>query len=401
MVKKISFKYQGINQSGKIIKGEIETFNKVLAKVYLKKQGLNVKKIYQKRSVFSFLNNKTIKKQDICLFSRQLSTLIDSGVPIVQTFDIIAKNQNNIRFQSLIFQIKNGIESGLTLSEAFQKHPKYFDKLYCNLINAGEKSGCLDLILNKIATYQEKIECLKKKIKHALTYPCIISVIALLITTGLLRFVVPQFESLFTMFGAELPGITKFILILSAWIKTYASILTILLILVFVSWYYFKNQYTHLMRYQDKILLNVPIIGILVNKTAIANFSRTFAITFAAGLPLVETLKLVASISNSVFEEATNTIKDDISTGLPLHVALSNSQLFPNIVIQLVTIGEETGTLEKMFNKIADIYEEDVDNAINSLSSLLEPIIMTLLGFLIGGLVIAMYLPMFQLGSII
>jgi len=257
-------------------------------------------------------------------------------------------------------------------------------------------------MLDKIATYKEKMECLKKKIKKALTYPFAIVLVALMITAGLLTYVVPQFESLFTMFGAELPAMTKSVLALSLWMNAYSPILFGILIIIFLSFRTLNNHYVPFTRFLDKLLLSSPCIGTIINKAAIAKFSRTLAITFAAGLPLVEALQSVAGITgNILFAEATNTIKEEIYTGLPMHVALSNSQLFPNMVIQLIAIGEETGALEKMLNKIADIYEEDVDNAVDALSSLLEPIIMSVLGVLVGGLVIAMYLPMFKLGVII
>lgn len=396
----VTFQYEGINKSGQKMAGEINARTLAIAKADLRKQGIVTNKVVKKRKPFFDRKNKKIKPADITVFSRQLATMIESGIPLVQSFDIVAKGQSNQRMRDLINDIKHDIETGFTLSEALIKHPVYFNELFCNLVDAGEKSGSLDIMLDKVATYKEKIETIKKKIKKALTYPMAVLVVACIVTAGLLMFVVPQFESLFKGFGADLPALTKAVVDMSKFMQSYWYIIFGLLGGAIFAFIYAKNHSLNFAQTIDRTLLKIPVIGSILEKAAIARFTRTLSITFAAGLPLVEALKSVAGATgNIIYANATDKIKDDVSTGQQMNIAMENTHLFPNMVMQMVAIGEESGRLEKMLGKVADFYEEDVDNAVDALSSLLEPIIMSVLGILVGGLVVAMYLPIFKLGS--
>lgn len=398
----LTFHYTGVNKASQKINGDIEARSLALAKVELRRQGIIISKIVKKRSPILKRNSKKVKSSDITVFSRQLATMIESGIPLVQSFDIVAKGQTNTRLKELIEQIKHDVETGLTLSEALKKHPSHFNDLFCNLVDAGEKSGSLDIMLNKIATYKEKIETIKKKIKKALTYPMAVIVVALIVTAGLLIFVVPQFEALFKGFGADLPMMTKTVVELSKFFQSYWYLIFGSLIGIVYAFIYAVKHSSQFAQNVDKTLLKIPVTGPIIEKAAIARFARTLSITFAAGLPLVEALKSVAGATgNIIFSNATNKIRDEVSTGQQMNKAMENTQLFPNMVIQMVAIGEESGALERMLSKVADFYEEDVDNAVDSLSSLLEPIIMTILGVLVGGLVVSMYLPIFKLGAAI
>jgi len=396
----LEFHYEGTNKSGQKMVGDIQARSLALAKAELRKQGIAIKKVGKKRKPLFDRKNKKITSSDITIFSRQLATMIESGIPLVQSFDIVAKGQTNKRLTELIESIKNDVETGLTLAEALVKHPEYFNELFCNLIDAGEKSGSLDVMLDKVATYKEKIESIKKKIKKALTYPMAILVVAFIVTAGLLIFVVPQFESLFQGFGADLPAMTKAVVKMSAFFQSYWYLIFGSLGGAIYAFIYAKNHSFEFAQKIDITLLRLPVIGPILEKASIARFTRTLSITFAAGLPLVEALKSVAGATgNIVYSRATDKIREEVSTGQQMNTAMANTHLFPNMVIQMVSIGEESGSLEKMLSKVADFYEEDVDNAVDSLSSLLEPIIMSILGVLVGGLVVAMYLPIFKLGS--
>ncbi len=400
--KLITFQYEGINKSGQTMSGNIQARSLALAKADLRKQGIVAKWVVKKKESLFSRRKKKITQNDITVFSRQLSTMIEAGIPLVQSFDIVAKGQSNEKLKNLLETIKMDVETGLTLSQSMKKHPQYFNELYCNLVDAGEKSGSLDLMLKKVATYKEKIESIKKKIKKALTYPAAVIAVAFLVTTGLLIFVVPQFESLFEGFGADLPFFTQMVVNLSKFFQSYwYIILGGILIGLYTFVHTLKTSSTFAQKI-DKFLLKIPIIGTILEKAAIARFTRTLSITFAAGLPLVEALKSVAGATgNIVFSQATDRIREEVATGQQMNVAMENTRLFPNMVIQMVSIGEESGSLEQMLGKVADFYEEDVDNAVDSLSSLLEPLIMVILGVLVGGLVIAMYLPIFKLGSVV
>lgn len=398
----IRFQWQGINKTGTSIDGIIEARSMAMAKAELRKQGIFVKKITRKRRSWLRRKSKKIKVGDIAVFSRQLATMIQAGIPLIQSFDIVIKGQTNEAMKTLIGEVKTDVETGITLADAFKKHPLYFNELFCNLIDAGERSGSLDIMLDKVATYREKIETIKKKIKKALTYPIAVLTIAFIVTAGLLIFVVPQFQSLFKGFGADLPAMTLAVISLS---EVFQSYWYLIFSAVGGSVYGFNYARQHSPNFAERIdryLLKMPIIGPILEKAAIARFSRTLAITFTAGLPLVEALQSVAGATgNILYAKGTNAIRSEVSSGQQLQAAMDHTKLFPNMVVQMIAIGEESGALEKMLSKVADFYEEAVDNAVDSLSSLLEPIIMAILGILVGGLVVAMYLPIFKLGSVV
>lgn len=398
----IQYQWQGINRAGQKVNGIIDAKSIAVAKADLHKQGITTKKIVKKRKPFFDKKNKKITQGDITIFSRQLATMIESGIPLIQAFDIVSKGQSNQRVKKLIETIKKDVETGLTLAESLKKHPAYFNALFCNLVEAGEKSGSLEIMLNKVATYKEKVETIKKKIKKALTYPMAVLVIAFVVTAALLIFVVPQFESLFKGFGADLPALTRAVITMSEFFQSYWYIIFGVLLAAIYSFAYTIKRSPQFAQTIDRLLLKMPIVGTILEKAAIARFSRTLSITFAAGLPLVEALKSVAGATgNILYAKGTDKIRDEVSTGQQMQVAMENTHLFPNMVVQMVAIGEESGTLEKMLSKVADFYEEEVDNAVDALSSLLEPMIMSILGILVGGLVIAMYLPIFKLGSVV
>lgn len=397
-----AFQWVGTNSSGQLTKGITLSKSINLAKAELRKQGMNIKTISKKRKPLFDFKNKAIKQGDITVFSRQMATMIQAGIPIIQAFDIVAKGQTNQRMKDLIENIKKDVESGSTLAESLNKFPAHFNALFCNLVDAGEKSGSLDIMLDKIATYKEKIETIKKKIKKAMTYPMAVIVIAFLVTAGLLIFVVPEFESLFKGFGADLPAFTRMVVSLSKVFQDYWYLIFGSLIAIVYAFIYALKHSTQFAEGLDRVLLKMPIIGTIIKQAAIARFTRTLSITFAAGLPLVDSLTAVSGATgNSLYAKATLAIREDISTGQQMHLAMDNTQLFPSMVIQMIAIGEESGTLEHMLSKVAAFYEEAVDNSVDSLSSLIEPMIMSILGVLVGGLVVAMYLPIFKLGSVV
>ena len=398
----INFQWEGVNRSGQIANGVVQARSIAIAKAELRKQGVTINKIAKKRKRLFDKKNRKIKAADIAVFSRQMATMIDAGIPLIQSFDIVAKGQTNERMKTLIEEIKKDVESGLTLAEALHKHPEYFNELFCNLVDAGEKSGSLDVMLAKVATYKEKIETIKKKIKKALTYPMAVLVIAFLVSAGLLIFVVPQFESLFKGFGADLPAMTRGVITLSKWFESYWYLIFGAICAAIYGFIYARGHSDKFAHTIDRTLLRIPVIGSILVQASIARFSRTLSITFAAGLPLIEALKAVSGATgNIIYAEATVRIGEDVSSGQQLNVAMENTKLFPTMVIQMIAIGEESGALEQMLSKVADFYEESVDNAVDALSSLLEPIIMALLGVIVGSLVIAMYLPIFKLGSVV
>lgn len=391
------YQWKGINHKGENLCGVIEAPSLAFAKSELGNQGIINKKISRKRRQ---LFARKITAANITYFCRQIATLIKAGIPIIQTFDIVAKSQANPPMINLVESIKKDLEIGLTFSEALHKHPTFFNKFVCNLIDAGEKSGKLDLMLEKVANYKEKIQTNKRKVKKALTYPLAVLLFAHLVTFALLILVVPQFESLFQSFGAELPGLTQVIIKLSAFFKSYWFILFALLGGLVYGFIIARKYLEWFSQLVDKVQLKFPLIGSIIGNLIIARFSRTLAITFAAGLPLVDALSAVAGLmTNSVYAKATDSIRKEISTGQQLQFAMRNTQIFPNMVIQMVAIGEESGALETMLSKIADFFEEEVNHSMDTLSTLLEPIIMAILGLVVGTLVIAMYLPIFKLGS--
>lgn len=397
-----TFSWEGTNKRGERTKGEMAGMNIAMVKAELRKQGITPIKVNKKATSFFTERKKKITQGDITIFARQLATMLSSGIALVQSFDIIAKGVSNPSMQELIYKIKADVEAGGTLNEAFSKHPLYFNFLFCNLVEAGEKSGALETMLDRLATYKEKVESVKNKIKKALMYPIAVVLIAFLVTAALLIFVVPQFESLFSGFGADLPAPTRFVVTLSEYFQSYWYIIFGSIGLAIYAFLQGLQRSKKFAENFDRALLKFPVVGGILEKAAIARFSRTLSITFAAGLPLVDALKSVAGATgNIVFQQATDKIRDNVSTGQQMQVSMRMTGVFPDMVVQMVAIGEEAGSLEAMLAKVADFYEEEVDDAVDGLSSLMEPLIMAFLGVIVGGLVVAMYLPIFKLGSVV
>jgi type IV pilus assembly protein PilC len=399
--KKLSFSWEGTNREGKKVKGQMTAANLNFVKASLRKQGIVPKKV--KKSSSSTLKGKKITTEDIAIFSRQLATMMKAGVPLVQSFEITGEGHSNPAMRELIFAIKNDVEAGGTFASAIRQHPVYFDDLFCNLVEAGEQSGALETLLEKVATYKEKTEQLKLKIKKALTYPIIVMIFAVVVTAILLIFVVPVFANMFSNFGADLPAFTQFVVTLSDGLVATWHIIAVVVIGVVSG---FKAAYKRSPKMRatiDKMLLKAPIISDLTHKSSIARFARTLSTMFAAGVPLVEAMDSVAGASgNSVYKSAILAIRDDISSGQQLQASLRQyPDLFPNMVIQMVTIGEESGALDSMLAKVADYYEEQVDAAVDNLTTMLEPMIMAFLAVVVGGLVVSMYLPLFKMGEVV
>jgi len=395
--KEFTFSWEGKDKSGKLIRGETRSVGEANLSAHLRRQGINVSKIKRARS-----SAKAITEKDIALFTRQLATMLRAGVPLLQAFDIVGKGHNNPSVSKLLFAIKTDIETGSSLQQAFKKHPLYFDDLYCNLIGAGEAAGILDTLLDRLASYKEKILAIKGKIKSALFYPISILVVAFIITAVIMIFVIPAFKELFSGFGADLPAPTLFIMAISDFFVTYWWAIFGGIGGGFYTFFYFWKRSKPMQALMDRILLKVPVFGALVRKATIARWTRTLATMFAAGVPLVEALNSVAGAAgNAVYFEATKNIQREVSTGNSLTVSMQNTEVFPSMVLQMVSIGEEAGSLDAMLSKVADFYEAEVDDAVEALSSLMEPIIMVVLGTLIGGMVVAMYLPIFKMGQVV
>ncbi len=399
--KPTTFLWEGVDKKGKKVRGETSAASVAYVNATLRRQGINPVKVRKKGKAL-FTRKKKITPKDVAIFTRQLATMIAAGIPIVQSFEIVGKGHENPSMQELITSIRQDIESGTNLTTALGRHPLYFDALYCNLVAAGETAGILDAILEKVATYKEKIEAIKGKIKSALFYPAAVVVVAFIITAILLIFVIPQFESLFKSFGADLPAFTLFVIGISRVFQDYWwLIFGGLGGAIFFIGYTYKRS-TKMQHTLDRLILKAPIVGVIVRKATIARFARTLSTMFAAGVPLVESLDSVAGASgNRVYYQGVMEIKTDVSTGMQLQAAMARTNLFPNMVVQMVAIGEESGELDAMLGKVADFYEREVDDAVAALSSLLEPIIMAFLGVIVGGLVIAMYLPIFKLAAAI
>jgi type IV pilus assembly protein PilC len=395
------FNWEGLDKKGKKAQGVTEAISVAYVNAMLRRQGINPTKV-RKQTKSLFQRKKKITPKDISVFTRQFATMVQSGIPIVQGIEIVAKGHENPSVTNLLIAVKQDIESGTTLSNALGKHKLYFDALYCNLVQAGEQAGILDDILQKVATYKEKIEAIKGKIKSALFYPAAVMVVAFLVTAILLIFVIPQFESLFKGFGAELPAMTQFVVNLSRFMRDWWWLIFGSLggAVGFIAYTYKRSE--KMQHSVDRIILRAPVIGDIVKKATIARYARTLGTMFAAGVPLVESLDSVAGAAgNRVYYEGVMAIKNEVSTGTHLRVAMEQTGLFPNMVVQMVAIGEESGELDKMLGKVADFYEDEVDDAVASLSSLIEPMIMAFLGVVIGGLVIAMYLPIFKLAAVV
>ncbi|MCK9200729.1 MAG: type II secretion system F family protein [Gallionella sp.] len=395
--KEYSYLWEGKDKSGKRVKGEMRGPGEATVSAHLRRQGIQVIKIKKLRST-----GKPVNEKDISLFTRQLATMMKSGVPLLQAFDIVGKGHSNPSVARLLFDIKTDVETGSSLQQAFKKYPLYFDELYCNLIGAGEAAGILDTLLDRLATYKEKIQAIKSKIKSALFYPVSIIVVAFIITAVIMIFVIPAFKELFSSFGADLPAPTLFIMAISDFFVTYWWLIFGGIGGGLYSFFYFWKRSKKMQAVMDRLLLKLPIFGELIRKASIARWSRTLATMFAAGVPLVEAFDSVAGAAgNAVYFDATKYIQREVSSGNSLTVAMQNTEVFPSMVLQMVAIGEEAGSLDAMLSKVADFYEAEVDDAVEALSSLMEPIIMVVLGTLIGGMVVAMYLPIFKMGQVV
>lgn len=393
-----TFAWKGLDKRGNKITGEINGASPALVKALLIKQGIKSPQVTKKANA----RGKAITPGDIAVFARQMATMMKAGVPLVQAFDIVADGLENPSMRKLVLQIRDSVAAGGGFANALRDHPKYFDELFCNLVEAGEQSGALETMLDRIATYKEKTEALKAKIKKALTYPIAVVVVALVVTGILLVKVVPQFAETFGSFGADLPAFTLFVLGLSNIAQDYwlQALVTIIASVFIVKEIHKRSpKFAYLV---DKYMLRIPIIGKILYLSVMARFARTLSTTFAAGVPLIDALASVAGAAgNRIYSEAIYRVREEVSSGLPLNVALKTSGIFPTLLIQMSAIGEESGSLDGMLDKVAAYYEEAVDNMVDTLTSLLEPIIMSVLGVLVGGLLIAMYLPIFQLGSVI
>jgi type IV pilus assembly protein PilC len=398
LAKEAVFAWEGRDKSGKVVRGEVRANGEAVVNATLRRQGILVTKVKKK----AYRSGKKIKEKDITLFTRQLATMMKAGVPLLQSFDIVAKGNENPAVSKLIQDIRADVETGTSLNQAFRKFPLYFDPLFCNLVGAGEQAGILEDLLTRLAIYKEKTLAIKSKIKSAMFYPVSILAVAFVVTAVIMIWVVPAFKEVFKSFGADLPAPTLMVMAISDFFVAYWYIIFGLL---FAGLYLFFQSWKRSLKMQqtmDRLLLKVPVFGAVIRKATIARWTRTLATMFAAGVPLVESLDSVGGASgNAVYLEATRRIQTEVATGTSLTVAMQNADVFPNMVTQMVSIGEESGSLDSMLGKVADFFEAEVDEAVASLSSLMEPLIMVVLGVLIGGLVIAMYLPIFKLGSVV
>jgi type IV pilus assembly protein PilC len=396
------YNWEGVDRRGNRVKGETRASDVATVRADLRRQGVNPLKVKKKPQALFGGGKKKIKSGDIAVFSRQLATMMAAGVPLVQAFDIVGRGHDNPSMQDLILSVKTDVESGTALTEALSKHPRYFDELFCHLVAAGEHAGVLDVLLDKIATYKEKTESLKGKIKKALFYPAAVIVVALVVTAVIMLFVIPQFKSLFASFGADLPAFTLLVISISDFMRDWWwGIVIAIGAAVYAVGNLWKRsaKFRHLV---DRGTLKIPVIGPIMNKASIARFARTLSTMFAAGVPLVEGLESVAGATgNAVYSEAVMQMREEVATGQSLQLSMRQRNLFPHMVIQMTAIGEESGALDEMLGKVADFYEEQVDNAVDSLSSLLEPLIMVVIGTLVGGLVVAMYLPIFKMAAVV
>src|SRR5579885_72873 len=390
----IPFSWEGRDKKGNRVKGKSLAPDEASLRAELRRQGIAPSRVRKQSTAFK--SGGKVKPEDIAVFSRQLATMLAAGIPVVQGLEIVGNGHEKPAVQKLILTIKSDIEAGSSLHEALAKHPLYFDDLYVNLVEAGEHAGALESLLNKIATYKEKTEGLKKKVKKALFYPAAVLVVAVVVTIILMIFVIPEFESLFKGFGADLPAFTQFVRELSKSVQSKGIYYAIIVGAGIYAFIYFHRRSRKMREFIDRAMLKFPIIGPILNKSAIARYARTLSTMFAAGVPLVEALESVAGATgNIVYENAVMKMRDEVSTGQRLQRAMENAGIFPNMVIQMIAVGEEAGSLDAMSGKVAQFYEQEVDNAVDSMSSLLEPLIMAVLGVLVGGLVIAMYLPIF------
>lgn len=397
------FTWQGVNRKGKKVSGELAAASVLELKAQLRKQGITPGRIKKKpKPLFGLGGDKKITPADIATVTRQLATMLTAGVPLVQSIEMIGKGHDNGNMQKLLGDVSLKLSSGIPLSDCLREHPKYFDDLYCDLVASGEQSGALETIFDRIATYKEKAEALKAKIKKAMTYPIAVLIVAGIVTSILLIVVVPVFEEIFAGFGAELPAFTQVVLNISEFMQSYWYIM---LASVFASIFLFKRIHQNSQAFRDRIdriVLKLPVVGDILDKAVVARYARTLSTTFAAGVPLIDALESAAGASgNAVYRDAILEIRSEVAAGMQMNLAMRNSQLFPDMVIQMVAIGEESGAVDDMLAKVANVYEAEVDNAVDNLTALLEPIIMSVLGVVIGGLIVAMYLPIFQIGKVV
>ncbi len=397
-IKEMVFEWEGRDKNGKIVRGEVRAGGEAAVNASLRRQGIMLTKVKKRR----ISGGSSIKQKDIALFTRQLATMMKAGVPLLQSFDIVGRGATNPRMARLLNDIRSDVETGTSLSSAFRKHPLHFDALYCNLVEAGESGGILEQLLDRLAIYQEKTLALKAKIKSALMYPIAVIVVAFLVVTVIMIKVIPVFKDVFKSFGADLPAPTLFVIGMSEFFVAYWWLIFGILI---GGGYFFLESWKRSEKMQmvmDRLLLKVPIFGSLIEKSVIARWTRTLSTMFAAGVPLVEALDSVGGASgNAVYALATQQIQRDVSTGSALTTSMQSTGVFPTMVIQMASIGEEAGSLDHMLAKAAEFYEDEVDDMVNGLSSLMEPFIIVILGVLIGGIVVAMYLPIFKLGMVV
>ncbi|HWI15642.1 MAG TPA: type II secretion system F family protein [Burkholderiales bacterium] len=397
-VKEFSYSWVGKDKTGKTVRGELRAAGEAQVNATLRRQGIKIVEVKKQRS----RGGGKITDKDITLFTRQLATMMKSGVPLLQAFDIVGKGHSNAAVAKLLMDIKTDVETGASLKQSFEKHPLYFDPLFCNLVGAGEAAGILDSLLDRLATYKEKILAIKSKIKSALFYPIAIVVVAFVITAVIMIFVIPAFKQVFTSFGADLPAPTLMVMAMSDFFVQYWYAIFGIIFGSVYSFFWTWKRSEKMQIVMDRLMLRVPVFGDLVRKSSIARWTRTLSTMFAAGVPLVEALDSVAGASgNYVYAIATKKIQSEVSTGSSLTSSMQGTEVFPNMVIQMVSIGEEAGSLDAMLSKVADFYEQEVDDAVEALSSLMEPMIMVVLGTLIGGLVISMYLPIFKMGQVV
>ena len=398
--KQVPFSWECVYKQGKPIKGKVVAASEAAVRNQLRAKGVVAKRIRKQSTLFA--RTSSISAGDIAIFSRQLATMLSSGIPLVQALDIVGNGHDNPGMQKLIMSVKSEIEGGNSLASALAKHPVYFDYLFVSLVEAGEQAGALETLLDKIATYKEKTEAIKKKIKKALFYPTAVMVVAVIVTAILLIFVIPEFENLFKGFGADLPAFTRMVVDLSKFVRSEGIWIVLGIGAGGYTFFYFKKRSRAMREMLDRISLKLPIIGPILDKSCVARFARTLSTMFSAGVPLVEGLESVSGATGSiVYEKAVLSIRDEVATGMRLQQAMQNVDLFPNMVIQMIAVGEESGSLDEMSAKVADFYEDDVDAAVDGMSSLLEPLIMAVLGVLVGGLVVAMYLPIFKMGAVV
>jgi type IV pilus assembly protein PilC len=397
-VKEYTYLWEGIDRNNRNVRGEIKAASETVVTSNLRRQGIRIKKLQRQ----TFRGGGRVNEKDITFFTRQLATMLKAGVPLLQAFEIVARGHKNPRFARLMMDIKGRVEAGSSLSQAFREHPAHFDSLYCNLVNAGETAGMLDGILERLATYKEKILALKSKIKSAMFYPISVVTVAIIVVWIIMVWVIPAFKQVFKSFGADLPAPTLIVMAVSDFFVSYWWLMLGIIIGTLFGFFFLLRRSTAFRYAVDRISLKLPIIGGILEKATIARWTRTLATMFAAGVPLVESLDAVAGASaNAVYIAGTRKIQNEVSTGTSLTNAMHNTGLFPSMVLQMTQIGEESGSLDGMLSKVADFYEREVDDAVTALTSLLEPIIIVFLGVVIGGLVVAMYLPIFKLGSVV